>query len=205
MKAILILRRASTPRSSRGRLHTYNLSWEDGIMGLVSCAECGGEVSPEALDCPHCGGRASPMYCLACGKKAKLRELNPNHIHETCSKSLASQNGTFKCPMCGLSNLYADHQKTGRSACRGCGHPICFTKCAMCTETVLQIGSSEVSHFHPTCEEKRQLRQEFERVAWAQRWREMGRCEKCGCSPTQETGAFGRRKYRCPRCENSWR
>lgn len=40
-------------------------------MSLITCKECGKEVSDQALSCPHCGSPVkdtSKMFCMHCGE-----------------------------------------------------------------------------------------------------------------------------------------
>lgn len=64
-------------------------------MSLITCKECGKEVSDQALSCPHCGSPVkdtSKMFCMHCGES----------IDKEC----------IVCPKCGkqVKNI-APHEK----------------------------------------------------------------------------------------------
>ena len=50
-------------------------------MALVSCRECGANVSTEARSCPHCGYDASHNHCSCC-VSFDLEECECSHCYK---------------------------------------------------------------------------------------------------------------------------
>lgn len=71
-------------------------------MGLISCPECGKEISDAALSCPHCG------YSL----KSAAQTTEPV-INVTVD---AGNKSSVKCPRCHSSNLQAISDVQGKGA-----------------------------------------------------------------------------------------
>ena len=58
-------------------------------MALISCPECGKEISDKALACPHCGNPMNPQ---------------PQQVQQ------AQQEEYLCCPKCGSRELHAEHK-----------------------------------------------------------------------------------------------
>lgn len=64
-------------------------------MALISCPECGKEISDKAVTCPHCGNPINPQVQQTqqeeylCCPKSGSRELHAEHKGFSGSKALA--------------------------------------------------------------------------------------------------------------------
>lgn len=107
-------------------------------MALITCPECGKEVSDKASSCPNCGSPIEPLpmsQCTYCGSplridKEQVREPNGNlvfHQYGYCdkcrqkwdmdilrrrNKAVENQN-TLHCPKCNSNNISVQREQNG--------------------------------------------------------------------------------------------
>lgn len=102
-------------------------------MALVTCHECGGKISDEAMHCVHCG--ALPNVCMDCRGGGGCRHCDGTGM-DKCSAcngtGYTGDYGTSKCYSCGgtgrklWKSLWSGETRGQCRQCNGTG------KCPKC-------------------------------------------------------------------------
>jgi ribosomal protein L34E len=101
---------------------------------LLTCFECGKKLSSAISTCPHCGKNPHPAVCCLCERISKGSEL-VNKSHPLCLDNLKATSKecyNLSYPVCRISLQYPELPK----ACPQCGHPLTFSSCYLCKETI---------------------------------------------------------------------
>jgi hypothetical protein len=140
-------------------------------MPLVSCVECGREVSSSAERCPHCHKYPRHIECAYCQKPLKS-SMAVDYMHSGCKEDFEAvkRQEKFNCPECGaeyshvnfpfkIVDVYGGSSPASTSPCPKCGCPIKVTKCSQCGRplvestgiTVERYEQLPVKNVHPSC------------------------------------------------------
>jgi hypothetical protein len=144
---------------------------------LVSCFECGKQISSAAEHCPHCATKfPHGRQCLACLKQSRASAgietrdgQNPGWIDAGCYEDFKRdyQSIQYVCPVC--KNIEACQTKIDDNnvmrpffpACSRCGHPpdaqYYDRHCLHCRAYVIRIMASGTAQWptHKKCEASR--------------------------------------------------
>ncbi|GAK59284.1 restriction system mrr homolog [Candidatus Vecturithrix granuli] len=143
---------------------------------LITCAECGKQLSSSLNCCPHCGQNPHLTKCDFCGKQIKHSEIP---FHKSCEQSWQEVvfSESFCCRVCHKEFTYGyanQHKETRVSCddfeqtyfrCPECGEHTQMTHCSYCKTILYPYGYKKITvqsrnaltdiPFHDSCFSKR--------------------------------------------------
>ena len=133
---------------------------------LVSCFECGHQISSVAYPCPHC----TTMFprgrmCSVCfqtskdsaGTETYRDDETGRWICEKCYSEIQQefQSVQYTCPACKNTERCYTWSQADQRRCRICGHPVeglyLVTRCSYCRGPLLGITAYQGWDTHKNC------------------------------------------------------